>query len=256
MDVIRNLAVKHGLTKAEVIAVVERVLAEMLAVFYGHDVIVDLDPAAGIIATAYRKAMDGTIEQIIVQPAILQRFGRGRVPRALEHELARLRVIKDVQHVKRHKNRLCWGEIIGREPDGTLLVEAEIDENPIIAECPPDLIGGHERESLQPGQRRAFHLRRVESVMLNGTPRLRLVLDRISRNLPAELLREYVPANNIRCQVRYVGGKSFITSRSQLPKQARTAVARELGEHILINQKPPGKWRKKRRTTLNVVKRS
>ncbi len=107
---------------------------------------------------------------------------------------------------------------------------------PVIAECPAHHIGIHEREELLAGQRRAFHLRRVEPVLLKTCSRLRVRVDRVSKNLVAKLLRDGArnPETTIRCLNRYVGHKSFVESSAFLPKKVILAARRELKEHIQV----------------------
>ncbi len=88
----------------------------------------------------------------------------------------------------------------------------------IMAVCPLNRVGLHERNCTEfsPGQIRAFHLRRVEPVYCNGTPRLVVVIDRVSKTLVDTLLQEQPDVNQekikIRCVKRFVGHKSKVAS--------------------------------------------
>jgi len=85
-----------------------------------------------------------------------------------------------VRRYKSFEKHLLWGEIVGFAPEGNLYVETEIILGETITGISPlNRIGLHERysEQLHLWQRRAFHLRRVEPVVLNGTPRTKVVLD-------------------------------------------------------------------------------
>ena len=118
-----------------------------------------------------------------------------------------------------------------------LCVEIEIEEGKaIFADCPLNYIGLHERKRFYVGQRRAFHLRRVEPVFLKDTPRVKVTVDRVSKTLVEKLLQSHLQDSkvNIRCLNRYVGRKSFVESSAFLPKKAILATSRELNEHVQV----------------------
>jgi hypothetical protein len=134
-----------------------------------------------------------------------------------------------------------WGEITGNDSESNLHVEIKIaDGEKITAICPLNRIGVHERDRghFMIGLRRAFHIRRIEPVSLNGTGRLKVIVDRVSKTLVEELLKEQLTEAaekiHIRCTNRYVGQKSFVLTSKRLPKSAITFAAKELGEHIQV----------------------
>ena len=107
----------------------------------------------------------------------------------------------------------------------------------IIAECPLNRIGVHERNTVAVGQRRAFHLRRVDSVKLHGITRVKVVVDRVSKNLVTTLLNEQLDTTaqvHLYCVKRYVGHKSFVKASGFLPKQIILIASKELHEHIQV----------------------
>ena len=90
----------------------------------------------------------------------------------------------------------------------------------------------------RPGQRRAFHLRRAEPVLVKGTPRAKVVLDRVSKTLTENLLRHHLgdaaQRFHFRCLTRYVGHKSIVLTTRRLPREVIVAVDRELQERIEV----------------------
>lgn len=232
---IRQLAVKYHLTRAEVVTVLERLFASMLGKWYGGEAMVLLSEHEGLTATVYRRS-NGDIRQIPVEPLMLQRFMAGKTPDVLHRALERFQVVKETGHLQCLKHHFCWGEVIGFGPNGDLNVELEIGpDEKIIAECPRNRLGLHERQLIRPGQRRAWHLRSAKPVLLNGTPRIKVVVDRVSKNLTAGLLRAETGFTGIKCTKRYVGRKSFIESPARLPREAIMAVKHELKEHIQVD---------------------
>lgn len=236
----RLLAIKHGLTIAEVVTVTERLFTTALEKWYGHDVVAILDEEEGLTANSYKNS-HGIILQHNIEPLMLKRFMTGKTPRTLSLALEKFKVAKESAAYQRHKNEIRWGEVIGFEPDGTIRVEIEIEPNEkIIAFCPRNRLGVHERHLIRTSQRRAWHLRMVEPVLINGTPRVKVTVDRVSKHLTTGLLRELFPGiNGINCVKRYVGRKSFVVTPVLLPKKAIMAVKEELNEHLQINISKP-----------------
>lgn len=235
-ETIRLLAVKHGLTVAEVVTVTERLFTSALGKWYGHDVVAILDDEEGLTANSYRNA-NGIILQRAIEPLLLKRFMAGKSPALLSRALEKYKVAKESAVYLRHKNEIRWGDVIGYDPDGTLRVEIEIETGEkIIAFCPRNRLGLHERHLIRAGQRRAWHLRTVDPVLINGTPRIKITVDRVSKHLTARLLREFAPGvPGIECVKRYVGRKSFVVAPVLLPKKAIMAVKAELNEHLQVD---------------------
>jgi hypothetical protein len=187
---------------------------------------------------AYSNKNGLPVQNILDLPAVLS---RRRFMAFLEDHLATAGVIKLVRLLKGFERRLLWGEVVRNRAGDHLLVETEIiSDEPIIAICPLNRIGLHERNTgrFQPGQRRAFHLRRIEPVLVNGTPRAKVVLDRVSKTLTENLLRHHLGDTTyrfqFRCLKRYVGHKSIVLTTRRLPREVIIAVDRELQERIEV----------------------
>lgn len=237
-DIISSFTSKYGLSRTEVIAEIESVFSIVLTRWYRLPVMVFFTSDHCLEATAY----DDSGGIIIQRPIDLSQIkGRATLLRYLEDSLAKAAVLQETAKYKSCEKELRWGEIIGRDREGNLLVETEVyPDDPVIAVCPSNRIGIHERNSAHflGGSKRAFHLRRVEPIFSNGTPRLKVIVDRVSKTLVENLLRSYlgVEANSahIRCVTRYVGHKSIVLTTKLLPKKAIIAVDRELKERIQV----------------------
>lgn len=167
--------------------------------------------------------------------------GRKTILRYLENTLAQVAVLKQTNRYKFYEKKLLWGEITSRDPEQNFYVETEvIPGEKITAICPLNRIGLHERHSgnFSIGQKRAFHLRRVDPVFLNGTPRLKVVVDRVSKTLVETLLKSQpgfeAERIRIRCVKRYAGHKNFVLTTRRLPKSAIIAVTQELKERLQV----------------------
>ena len=235
---IASLTGKHGLTRPEVMAEIESVFAAQLSQWYRLPVMVFFRDDLRLEAVAYNNS-GGVVMQRLVELSKLK--GRGTLARQLEANLARAALFRQTARYKCFEKKLLWGEITACDPEQTLYVETEvIPGEPVTAICPVNRIGMHERHSgrFAIGNRRAFHLRRVEPVLLNGTPRLKVMVDRVSKTLVENLLRSQLGPGadmiNIRCVKRYVGHKSLVLATRRLPKAAIIAVDRELQERVQV----------------------
>ena len=237
-SIILSLASRYALSTAEVIQEVESAFARQLSRWYRQEVMVFLREGMQLEVVAYSKKNGLPVQQILDLPAVLS---CNQFKAILENHLATAAVIKQVRLFKGFERRLLWGEVVRNRTGDHLLVETEIlPDEPIIATCPLNRIGLHERNAgrFQPGQRRAFHLRRIEPVLVNGTPRTKVVLDRVSKTLTENLLRHHLGDAarrfHFRCLTRYVGHKSIVLTTRRLPREVIIAVDRELQERIEV----------------------
>jgi len=236
--IITTFTGKYGLTKSEAMVEIEKVFSSVLSQWYHLEVMVFFREDLKLEAVAYDKTGGVTMQRIV---DLRELRGSKTLQRHLEINLAKAAVLKLTQLYKTHEKELHWGEIIGCDSEMNLHVETEIiPGKKVIATCPLNRIGLHERESqhFSIGQKRAFHLRRVEPVLLNDTPRLKIVVDRVSKTLVETLLRNHLGCDTekvkIHCAKRYVGHKSFVLATRRLPKSAIIAVTQELQERVQV----------------------
>jgi len=237
-EIITTLSEKYGLTKQEVMTEIESVFSARLSRWYRLEVMVFFREDQQLEAVAYNRS-GGVIMQNTVNISVMK--GINTLVRQLETTLAKVAVLKQTAHYKHFERELLWGEITAIDAEHNLFVETElVPGERMTAVCPLNRIGLHERHtgSFALGKRRAFHLRRVEPVLLNGTPRLKVVVDRVSKTLVANLLRSHLgPVSDkfqFQCLKRYVGHKSIVLTTRPLPKTAIIAVDRELAERVQV----------------------
>ncbi|MDD2466607.1 MAG: hypothetical protein PHI97_21630 [Desulfobulbus sp.] len=237
-SIILSLASRHALSTAEIIQEIESAFTLFFSQLYRQEIMVFLREGIQLEVVTYSKLNGLPVQQLFDLPALLS---RSQFKTILENHLAMAAVVKQVRLLKSFERRLLWGEVIRNRTGDHLLVETEIiADEPIIAICPVNRIGLHERHTgrFQPGQRRAFHLRRIEPVLLNGTPRTKVILDRVSKTLTENLLRHHLGDAthrfHFRCLKRYVGHKSIVLTTRRLPREVIIAVDRELQERIEV----------------------
>lgn len=237
-QIITSFALKHRLTTTEVMKEIERIFSSTLSQWYGFEVMVFFRDDLQLEAVAYNTAC-GVVRQQLIDFTKLRGFNT--LKKHLEEGLAKAALLKQTNRYKYYEKELRWGEITARDSENNIHVETEIiPGEKILAICPSNRIGLHESNtrSVAIGMKRAFHLRRIEPIMLNGTPRLKIVVDRVSKTLVEALLTEHLGASadniSIHCTKRYVGHKSFVLTSKKLPKSAIIAVTRELGEKMEV----------------------
>jgi hypothetical protein len=237
-SIILSLASRYTLSTAEVIQEIESAFARQFSQWYRQEVMVFLREGMCLEVVAYGKKNGLPVQNFLDLPAVLS---RNQFKSILENHLATAAVIKLVRQLKSFERRLLWGEVIRNRTGDDLLVETEIiPDEPIIAVCPLNRIGLHERFAgrFQPGHRRAFHLRRIDPVLVKGTPRTKVILDRVSKTLTENLLRHHLgnAAHRFQfhCLTRYVGHKSIILTLQKLPREVIIAVDRELQERVEV----------------------
>ncbi len=235
---INNIAHDHGLTPAEVIAEIEDALSVQLSHQYNADVAVFCIDGNQLEAVIYRKRNGGVTQQTVNMSQV--HLGT-HIRQQIKNRIARATTIKEAAYYKSFERQAFWGTIQKIDEERNLHVELEIDATEqIIALCPLNRVGVHERhsESFTRGSRRAFHLRKIEPVLRNGTPKLKITVDRTSKTLVENLLREQLSNTlrdfRIRCVKRYVGHRSIVLTSRPLPKATIVAVDRELKERIQV----------------------
>lgn len=236
--IITSLSRKHGIPGTEIMANIETFLSSMLSQWYRMEVMVFFRDDFLLEAIAYDR-MGGIIMQ---KPVDLLKFkDRNALNRPLEMIFAKASVFKQTARYKPFEGALLWGEISACDADRNLYIDTEIIQGEqLTAICPINRIGLHERRSsnCSLGRKRAFHLRQVEPVMLNGTPRLKVTVDRVSKTLVETLLKNRLKdgggKTTLRCVKRYVGHKSIVLTTRPLPKEAIIAVDRELKERVQV----------------------
>ena len=237
-EIIALFTGKYGLTKPEVMVEIETVFSLFLSRWYSMEVLAFFREDLHLEAVAYNNS-GGVIMQQQVNLADIN--GRNTLLKQLETNLAKVVVLKQTIRYKSFERELVWGEITAYDAEKNLYIETEpILGEKVIACCPLNRLGVHERNShkFTVGRQRAFHLRKVEPVILNGTPRLKVVVDRVSKTLVEKLLKSQLGPRGekiqIHCVKRYVGHKSIVLATKRLPKSAIIAVDRELKERMQV----------------------
>ncbi|BHH83449.1 hypothetical protein [Desulforhopalus sp. 52FAK] len=226
---------KYGLTKGQVIAEIERTFSSMLSRWHRKNVVVVFTDDQ-LLSLGYHDDAAGLI-QMPIDLATMR--GWNTIKRILEKNLSTAACMDEVYRYKRKEKDIVWGEIISRN-EKRLGIELDMEFGvSLYATCPLQYLGKHEQKQLLKGDRKYFHIRRIESVMFGDIPRTQVTVDRVSKTLVVKLIKHQLSPKlheiKLRCTKRYVGHKSFIQSSRYLPKKVILEAADELGEHIQVN---------------------
>ncbi|MGB3222890.1 MAG: hypothetical protein WBB23_08825 [Desulforhopalus sp.] len=231
--IISSFVDQYKLSRGEVIAEIENSFSSILSKWHGQETVVMFGDDQ-LVALGYKKSL-GLVNQTPIDLTTMR--GWNTIKRILDKNLSKAACLKEVAYYKQNEREMRWGEIIKKNLDGSFFVEIEVELGTrIIATCQSNHVGLHERDQLTVGQRRAFHLRRVDPVFLNDTPRVKVTVDRVSKTLVEHLLQYQLSDRKaqIHCLNRFVGHKSFVESNVFLPKRAILATSHELKEHIQV----------------------
>ncbi|HSL38723.1 MAG TPA: hypothetical protein VK857_00005, partial [Desulforhopalus sp.] len=122
-SIITSLAVRHRLSRSEVLEVVEEAFSCHLSRQYQMEVRVSVRHDLSLEAVAYSKAGGVILQRVLGLPDFLSLKG---LAASLEEQLTLAAVCKQVRRYKRFERNLVWGEVCGTDAAGNLLVETEI----------------------------------------------------------------------------------------------------------------------------------
>ena len=240
-NIIGQFVEKYELTREQVIPEIERAFSITLSRWYKMEVIT-LYSGGRLQVFGYSK-LNGCYELrefdlLTDTPRKDTLRGWNTIKREIEKNMLSA-VNREKFYMHKNDKTIGWGSICDRVPGQKLIVRLKLAEKfEVYAECPFTKIGSHERltSAFALGERRAFWVWAIHPVTLNGTPRLSVILNRTSKNLPASLLKEKMQDKDLTvgCSCRYPGRKSFLTTNRFIPKATILEIEDELREHIKI----------------------
>lgn len=235
---------EYSLSHEKVLAGVEKALTNLLSRRYGKDVSVFFD-GDDLSCFVFYENTEGIMHQRELSLQTIR--GWNTLKKHIRFELLMASVWQDYERYKSVEKQARWGEIVHVAADGMLYIDIEILPGEVVTcVCPNRFQMPKERGALGIGDRNAWHVRKIEVTIVENVPRLTVTLDRISKNLPVELLYARLladPTNQkvpekITCTKRYAGGTSKIKSTGFIPKDVIKAVSSELKEGLEVTYKP------------------
>lgn len=228
-----KLSGKYRLPESIVLATVERAITSTLARAYRMPVTCQIHEGKVHIVT-----LSGLHDPMVIDLERISKKLRRDISYNVELELQKRQVINEFHSMRELQGQVINGTISRITNNHVLFVMLEINDivNPVIllGECPLLNQPAHERSLYRIGDTRKFLVTSVRPIAGRAFARVRIVLNRTSRQLPAQLLYQLTGVIGIKCQRRIAGGFSEIITPKRIPKTAINVVGKELHEHIQV----------------------
>jgi hypothetical protein len=228
-----ELARGYATSGFAVLDTVERVMGEILGTRYRREEIrVRIDSVTlEVVITAYSQTQGGHQRTIALSSLTGVRNLQKHIGQALENQHT---MVMARQLEAYCKGGVYQGVVRRVAASGGLWAELALNEGVRpLGWCGPDHQLRQEVGHVRVGQRLSFYLKRVETLLLDGTVRLHLVLDRRCKALLQKLflhqMKPYKPQIKVTCRNRRAGTLSELWSNEFIPKTVRDEISRELG---------------------------
>ncbi len=237
-----ELSVKYSLPEPEICGVIEDVFSRSLSSRQGRSVLAFLnrDKETGGLSLEYLSYVRDTGGIRQYSGKIEKTGGLNTLIRRIEFELLKKSVIRETVHLKQYEGEICSGVVRGIREDGAYYIDVSVNPGEVITGvCPVRYQAPHERGCFNIGDKRVFHIRSFRSIILNGAPRMQLVLDRISERIAEKLILNSLPIDKyrytkVRCIKRISGSISLIETSRRIPRDVILNTGKELREKIKV----------------------
>lgn len=234
--IIDEFVAKYGFSRKRVITEIEKTFSIMLSRWYRMEVIA-LYSKGKLIVFGYVKS-EGCYVQKGINFTSKNLKGWNTLKRLIKQNMARAASCEQY-YLHRNAGTMGWGTVVKIVPGEKLFVHLEsMNGLEVYANCPLAGIGIYERlnGNFAVGRKRAFGVKAIHPVTVNGVARISIELSRTVKHLPALLLTEQVRnrQTRIRCVKRFPGKKSFVISNRFVPKSMILKIEDELHEHIQV----------------------
>jgi hypothetical protein len=228
-----ELAHKYGLPKPVVMDVAETAIANSLTKTFRSPVTCRVD-GNGLRLIAYLGSNDPKAVELMTISKKLRRD----IAYTVELELQKRQTLYEFHSMRELQGQVIKATISRIADNHTLYAILEVNDllNPVIllGECSLINQPPHERWRYRVGESRTFFVSSVRPVSGRGYARVRIILNRTSRELPARMLGQLTGVDGIKCQRRVAGGFCEIVTPRRIPKSAINTVGKELREHVQV----------------------
>jgi hypothetical protein len=228
-----ELAHKYGLPKPVVMDVAETAIANSLTKTFRSPVTCRMD-GNRLRLIAYL----GSNDPKAVELKTISKKLRRDIAYTVELELQKRQTLYEFHSMRELQGQVIKATISRIADNHTLYAMLEINDllNPVIllGECSLINQPPHERCRYRVGESRTFFVSSVRPVAGRSYARVRIMLSRISRELPARMLGQLSGVDGIKCPRRVAGGFCEIVTPRRIPKSAINTVGKELREHVQV----------------------
>jgi hypothetical protein len=238
-EIIAEFEEHYGLPRDWILDGIQTAFEQVLSELYRRPVGVFLEEES--FEVRLYEDRGGVVEERVLPLARIR--GWNTIRRRIEFQLRKLAVLRDFENLRPYEGTLVKGRIALVDVDGTLYVQTEIRMGePITCLCERRCQPPRERkEGYMRGEQRFFRLSKVRGVILEGVPRLKVHLDRMSPELPVLLIQDEMRRRDawrgdIRVKgVKRIGGAfSLVAATERLPPYAIRRAAEELHERVRV----------------------
>jgi hypothetical protein len=153
---------------------------------------------------------------------------------AIEHELQARQTVYEAERLRQLQGKVLTGFPSGLDPDGSVRVEMDLSSQfrryILLGTCPRRYQPLHERDTYLRGKEYSWYVCSVLPVTNHRQTKVRIVLSRTSKQLPAILLRQRSGIERIICLSRIPGGPADIVTAQKIPKVIINSVGKETGD--------------------------
>ena len=228
-----ELAHKYGLPQPVVMDVAETAIANTLTKAFRSPVTCRVD-CNELRLIAYL----GSHDPKAVELETISKKLRRDIDYTVELELQKKQALYEFHSMRELQGQIIKATISRIADNHTLYAMLETHDllNPVIllGECSLINQPPHERCLYKVGESKVFFVSSVRPVTRRGYARVRIILNRTSRELPARMLGQLTGVDGIKCQRRVAGGFCEIVTPLRIPKSAINTVGKELQEHVQV----------------------
>lgn len=232
-NLLRELLARYGdLPGQKALDAIERAIARALAKAFKIPFAVRLNSKLVI----WMIPPNGPIEEFTERK--LNKRLRRNIIFEIENELRVAQVLREYENLQSLQGKVVPGVIRKIRVVGNVLVEMELtdlfERYILMGVCPLRYQPPHERKSYFLGETRMWYVTSVCPVASHNHARVHVQLSRATIQLPAILLSTHSGIDKIKCIRRILGGESHIVTHQRIPRDAITAVIKELKENVRV----------------------
>lgn len=192
------------------------------------------------VVVSYKEKLEITVlgawgESFEITPQQIGKKLRRNMLHEIEREIGIRQILSESEKLKHLRGMVVRG-LVNKIREDNIMVEMELEDQfaryILLGVCPKRHQPVHERKLYRTGEILNWYVMGVLPVETRNKSMIVVRLSRVSRELPAILLREKTGFEKIFCTKRVPGAKSHITTDRHIPKHCINEVGKELKEDI------------------------
>ena len=193
-----------------------------------------IDPAAGLLITL----LNGE-QQKQLRLGDIRRGAKRALLQEIELELMCRQTLIEARQINHLRGKIVTGTVDHIDQDGNATVCIDLMDAyaPVLihADYPVAQQPAHERTGLSLGQAQQYFVSNITPVSNGKTAKVKVIVSRSARALPACMLSHLSGLSGIRCLKRIPGGYCRVVTQQRIDKQIINTVGKNLREHIEVD---------------------